>query len=77
MLFIISYLVSILCSFRQQSVAAFGGDGAPPFYNTISREIINNAYNSRFVACSREAKEMIKNNAKQYFLCEIEKRKGE
>ena len=61
----------------QFPTAVIGGDGAPPFYNTISREIINNAYNSRFTAYSREAKEMIKNNAKQYFLCEIEKRKGE
>ena len=60
-----------------QNLSIFGGDGAPPFYNTISREIINNAYNSRFVECSKEAKKQIKNNVEKHFMQEILKRKGE
>ena len=38
----------------------FGGDGGHMVYNTISRELLNNAYNPRFSNISKQAKQTMK-----------------
>lgn len=40
----------------------FGGGDTPDIYNTISRELLNNAYNPRFCEYSEQAMKVIKNS---------------
>ncbi len=37
-----------------------GGDGKPQTFNTISRELLNNAYNPRLSHVSEESKDLMK-----------------
>ena len=38
----------------------FGGGEGPMTFNTISRELLNNAYNPRFSTTSKQAKQTMK-----------------